>query len=175
MAQNLPFSIANILRADFPDPSRVSKLPPIVQEQPQKENWESVFERRSQPLRGRPFRCDEVGPLDGNGACSTHVDALESCIEFLQPDFVGIEEEQQKNGTKKRTVQISSRDCKTQKLPKRRRTRFSRMQVKYLEDAFSCQHYLTRDERRVLANALGLKEVQIRNWFQNRRYRLRHQ
>lgn len=95
MAQNLPFSIANILRVDFPDPSRVSKLPPIVQEQPQKENWESVFERRSQPLRGRPFHCDEVGPLDGNGVCSTYVDALESCVEFLQPDFVGIEEEQQ--------------------------------------------------------------------------------
>ena len=95
MAQNLPFSIANILRTDFPDPSRVSKLPPIVQEQPQKENWESVFETRSQPLRGRPFHCDEVGPLDGNGACSTYVDVLESCIEFLQPDFVGIEEEQQ--------------------------------------------------------------------------------
>lgn len=95
MAQNLPFSIANILRTDFPDPSRVSKLPPIVQEQPQKETWESVFETRNQPLRGLPLRCDEVGPLDGNGACSTHVDALESCIEFLQPDFVGIEEEQQ--------------------------------------------------------------------------------
>ena len=95
MAQNLPFSIANILRTDFPDPSRVSKLPPIVQEQPQKETWESVFETRNQPLRGRPFHCDEVGPLDGNGACSIHVDALESCIEFLQPDFVGIEEEQQ--------------------------------------------------------------------------------
>lgn len=95
MAQNLPFSIANILRTDFPDPSRVSKLPPIMQEQPQKETWESVFERRSQPLRGLPLRCDEAGPLDGNGACSTHVDALESCIEFLQPDFVGIEEEQQ--------------------------------------------------------------------------------
>lgn len=94
MAQNLPFSIANILRADFPDPSRVSKLPPIVQEQPQKENWESVFETRNQSLRGLPLRCDEVGPLDGNGAYSTHVDALESCIEFLQPDFVGIEEEQ---------------------------------------------------------------------------------
>lgn len=94
MAQNLPFSIANILRADFPDPSRVSKLPPIVQEHPQKETWESVFETRNQPLRGLPLRCDEVGPLDGNGAYSTHVDALESCIEFLQPDFVGIEEEQ---------------------------------------------------------------------------------
>lgn len=94
MAQNLPFSIANILRADFPDPSRVSKLPPIVQEQPQKETWESVFETRNQPLRGLPLRCDEIGPLDGNGAYSTHVDALESCIEFLQPDFVGIEEEQ---------------------------------------------------------------------------------
>lgn len=94
MAQNLPFSIANILRTDFPDPSRVSKLPPIVQEQPQKENWESVFETRNQSLRGLPLRCDEVGPLDGNGAYSTHVDALESCIEFLQPDFVGIEEEQ---------------------------------------------------------------------------------
>ena len=30
MAQNLPFSVANILRSDFPHPSRISKTPRVL-------------------------------------------------------------------------------------------------------------------------------------------------
>ena len=48
------------------------------------------------------------------------------------------------------------------------------MAPQYLEDIFSRQQYLTRDERALLASALEMKELQIRNWFQNRRYLLRH-
>ena len=57
---------------------------------------------------------------------------------------------------------------------KRHRSRFSQFQLEYLEDIFSRQQYLTRDERALLASALEMKELQIRNWFQNRRYLLRH-
>lgn len=57
---------------------------------------------------------------------------------------------------------------------KRNRSHFTQVQLKYLEDVFSRQQYLTRDERALLANALNMTELQIRNWFQNRRYQLRH-
>jgi len=57
---------------------------------------------------------------------------------------------------------------------KRNRSHFTQVQLKYLEDVFSRQQYLTRDERALLANALDMTELQIRNWFQNRRYQLRH-
>ena len=57
---------------------------------------------------------------------------------------------------------------------KRNRSHFTQVQLKYLEDVFSRQQYLTRDERALLASALDMTELQIRNWFQNRRYQLRH-
>ena len=58
---------------------------------------------------------------------------------------------------------------------KKSRTRFTQRQRIYLEDVFSRQKYLTRDERALLASVLFLTELQIRNWFQNRRYQLKHQ
>ena len=58
---------------------------------------------------------------------------------------------------------------------KKSRTRFTRKQRIYLEDVFSRQKYLTRDERALLASVLFLTQLQIRNWFQNRRYQLKHQ
>ena len=57
---------------------------------------------------------------------------------------------------------------------KRNRSHFTQVQLKYLEDVFTRQQYLTRDERALLASALDMTELQIRNWFQNRRYQLRH-
>ena len=80
------------------------------------------------------------------------------------------------NDTKRKMAQNSPKESKTpaQKFPKKKRTHFSRVQLKYLEGVFSSQQYLTRSERALLANALGMKELQIRNWFQNRRYQLRH-
>ena len=58
---------------------------------------------------------------------------------------------------------------------KRHRSHFTQRQVTYLEDVFSRQKYLTRDERALLASVLYMTELQIRNWFQNRRYQLRNQ
>lgn len=183
MAQNLPFSIANILRADFPDPSRISKLPQIVHEQRHRENRGTLSETRNQSLRGIHFSCDEERFFGGNNERSPYVDGLENCIKFPQSDFVGIEGQEQSSlngerkghGTKKSKAQNSPRGRKTlgRKSSTMRRTNFSLMQVMYLKDTFSRQHYLTRNERRVLADALELKEIQIRNWFQNRRYLLR--
>lgn len=41
MAENLPFSIANILRPDFPHPSRISKVPSVLHMTPARERSES--------------------------------------------------------------------------------------------------------------------------------------
>jgi hypothetical protein len=57
---------------------------------------------------------------------------------------------------------------------RRNRSHFTQMQIKYLEDYFSRSSYLSRDERTVLAQALNMTELQIRNWFQNKRYQKKH-
>ena len=64
--------------------------------------------------------------------------------------------------------------CSQMSKKKRYRSHFSQRQLKYLENMFSRQQYLSRDERALLANALEMTELQIRNWFQNRRYQKRH-
>ena len=58
----------------------------------------------------------------------------------------------------------------TRKQKRRNRSHFTQHQLQYLERLFSRQKYLTRNERMVLARMLDMTELQIRNWFQNRRY-----
>ena len=57
---------------------------------------------------------------------------------------------------------------------RRIRSHFTQRQLQYLEKIFSRQQYLTRDERTLLARGLEMTELQIRNWFQNRRYQKKH-
>ena len=60
------------------------------------------------------------------------------------------------------------------KRKRRNRSHFTQRQLQYLDKIFSRQQYLTRDERTLLARGLEMTELQIRNWFQNRRYQKRH-
>ena len=68
--------------------------------------------------------------------------------------------------------------CFNEKAPvkrkRRNRSHFTQRQLQYLEKIFSRQQYLTRDERTLLARGLEMTELQIRNWFQNRRYQRKH-
>ncbi|KAJ7378218.1 hypothetical protein OS493_024166 [Desmophyllum pertusum] len=57
---------------------------------------------------------------------------------------------------------------------RRNRSHFTQRQLQYLDKIFSRQQYLTRDERTLLARGLEMTELQIRNWFQNRRYQKKH-
>ena len=95
-------------------------------------------------------------------------------IESSDPYFLPMSE----NNTSRETFTELAHGSKTTgeeiAKKKRKRSRFSQFQLEYLEDIFSRQQYLTRDERALLASALEMKELQIRNWFQNRRYLLRH-
>jgi len=67
--------------------------------------------------------------------------------------------------------------CLDENAPKRKRrnrSHFTQRQLQQLQKIFSRQQYLTRDERAILARGLEMTELQIRNWFQNRRYQRRH-
>lgn len=52
---------------------------------------------------------------------------------------------------------------------RRRRTAFSNYQLQELEQEFLSKKYLTLNERSDLAKRLGLSDVQVKIWFQNRR------
>ncbi|NWW62672.1 PV1 protein, partial [Ifrita kowaldi] len=54
-------------------------------------------------------------------------------------------------------------------------TAFTSEQVCRLEKTFQRQKYLGATERRKLAAALRLSEIQIKTWFQNRRMKLKRQ
>ncbi|KAM6330157.1 homeobox protein vent1-like [Podargus strigoides] len=58
---------------------------------------------------------------------------------------------------------------------RRARTAFTSEQVCQLEKTFQGQKYLGASERRKLAAALQLSEIQIKTWFQNRRMKLKRQ
>ena len=58
-------------------------------------------------------------------------------------------------------------------LSKRRRTIFTAAQLERLEFEFQQQQYIVGQERRYLARELGLNEIQVKVWFQNRRIKWR--
>ncbi|NXQ57130.1 VENT1 protein, partial [Anthoscopus minutus] len=58
---------------------------------------------------------------------------------------------------------------------RRARTAFTSEQVCRLEKTFQRHKYLGAMERRKLASALQLSEIQIKTWFQNRRMKLKRQ
>ncbi|XP_018022489.1 homeobox protein DBX1 [Hyalella azteca] len=55
-----------------------------------------------------------------------------------------------------------------------RRAVFSDFQRKGLEDRFQLQKYISKPDRKKLAEKLGLKDSQVKIWFQNRRMKWRN-
>lgn len=66
-----------------------------------------------------------------------------------------------------------SSDGEDKSLSKRRRTIFTASQLERLEFEFQQQQYIVGQERRYLARELGLNEIQVKVWFQNRRIKWR--
>ena len=58
---------------------------------------------------------------------------------------------------------------------KRKRTIFTAEQLDRLEHEFQHQQYVVGQERKYLAVELGLNEIQVKVWFQNRRIKWRKQ
>ena len=53
------------------------------------------------------------------------------------------------------------------------RKKFSSDQVQKMKDEFTANRYLTEERRRALVVELGLDEIQIKRWFQNKRHELK--
>ena len=62
-----------------------------------------------------------------------------------------------------------------EKRNKRKRTIFTTDQLDRLENEFQLQQYVVGQERKYLAVELGLNEIQVKVWFQNRRIKWRKQ
>ena len=70
----------------------------------------------------------------------------------------------------------SGSDDDTSNEPKKKsRCLFTSVQVKELERRYSVNKYLTIEERPVLAKRLGLSQLQVKTWFQNRRMKAKRQ
>nr|XP_039253074.1 brain-specific homeobox protein homolog [Styela clava] len=64
---------------------------------------------------------------------------------------------------------VGSRKCR------RSRTVFSELQLMALEERFKQQKYLSTPDRMELAEALGLTQLQVKTWYQNRRMKWKKQ
>ena len=58
---------------------------------------------------------------------------------------------------------------------KRLRTSFTNNQLFKLEEQFASRQYMVGKEREYFAKRLGLEDVQVKVWFQNRRTKWRKQ
>ena len=74
------------------------------------------------------------------------------------------------NGSGANTTMVSVRSVKNRKdFKKKSRTAFTSSQITELEKRFTEQKYLTKVDRCLLAQLLGLTEKHIKTWYQNRR------
>eukprot|EP00106_Octopus_bimaculoides_P000060 XP_014767502.1 PREDICTED: homeobox protein BarH-like 1 [Octopus bimaculoides] len=69
-----------------------------------------------------------------------------------------------------------SADCLTKpKKCRRSRTVFTELQLMGLENKFETQKYLSTPDRIELAESLGLTQIQVKTWYQNRRMKWKKQ
>ncbi|CAI9737692.1 BarH-like 1 [Octopus vulgaris] len=69
-----------------------------------------------------------------------------------------------------------SGDCLTKpKKCRRSRTVFTELQLMGLENKFETQKYLSTPDRIELAESLGLTQIQVKTWYQNRRMKWKKQ
>ncbi|VVC40157.1 Helix-turn-helix motif,Homeobox domain, metazoa,Homeobox domain,Homeobox domain-like,Homeobox [Cinara cedri] len=75
--------------------------------------------------------------------------------------------------------QILKSDNESDRQPKEKgkcagRAVFTIAQKNWLEYYFQMEKYITKPNRKALASALGLTDLQVKVWFQNRRMKWRH-
>ncbi|KAL9965895.1 hypothetical protein ACROYT_G029752 [Oculina patagonica] len=183
---NLSFSIENILREDFSQ-RRTRNVPSIPSNPSSFERWPSTPVYRYCAVRYCPVFMHFVPIVQRVGARFHRVNA-EKQLEFsdqpknFKEDYLSCEDSEPPRGDdetkdEKAEVETKSEKClkvNTLKRKRRNRSHFTQRQLQYLDKIFSRQQYLTRDERTLLARGLEMTELQIRNWFQNRRYQKKH-
>ncbi|XP_001628531.2 homeobox protein koza [Nematostella vectensis] len=121
-------------------------------------------------LQQEAVGCDDVS--ESESVCSEEsVCSNDKKEESNKEDFSRENTSPQRNNNKEDIVdKIGNRTKLKNRANPRTRTHFTERQLKYLETYYSNGRYLSRDERTVLAQALEMTELQVRNWFQNRRY-----
>lgn len=67
------------------------------------------------------------------------------------------------------TADFAGSQGQSKRYKKKRRTTFTNNQLQELESKFLKQKYLTKLDRCMLADSLGLTEKHIKTWYQNRR------
>ncbi|XP_031552777.1 homeobox protein Hox-D9a-like [Actinia tenebrosa] len=193
-SRNLPFSIENILREDFPPKSRLA-FPPKHYYLPENHKdgcpaahkgvtWIPLARFHPYwPLYYGQLMClptYRAIPTESNTLDSEKKEVLETCLDCnprsKEHTTTRISESQDENIEQEEVKSCDSadenpsEDKEYQSRKRRSRSQFTPMQLKYLEKYYSNHSYLSRDERTVLAQALNMTELQIRNWFQNKRY-----
>lgn len=119
----------------------------------------------------RVDRCAQEIPSQTN-----HLTPILEMLNFFFPHIENKVHGSKKpeDSTQENTRGTITNEEKDARKKKRIRNRFTQRQINYLEDVFSRQMYLTRDERALLSKILYMTELQIRNWFQNKRYQFRN-
>ena len=74
-----------------------------------------------------------------------------------------------------RTRSPNGTDLTKPKKCRRSRTVFSELQLMGLEKKFESQKYLSTSDRIDLAESLGLSQIQVKTWYQNRRMKWKKQ
>lgn len=184
--EHLSFSIENILRDDFSRGVRNNR----VKLMPPRSTFTKRLDSASYQLHGvhyyRPMivrYLPVIYKLDAR--CLRFNEGNEQNIVTQNPandkDISGFEDDsslQHKEDAKTdgngnenpKPFKMDVGEDLTPKRKRRHRSHFTQHQLQHLEKLFSHQKYLTRDERTLLARGLEMTELQIRNWFQNRRY-----
>ncbi|XP_073255778.1 uncharacterized protein [Porites lutea] len=189
---SLSFSIDNILRDDFPKQRkpRISAVSfPTVQSKFGR--WPSAPFYRCFAVRYNPVLVRLLPNMQRFGerlqqanrvrelilAHQTEKRAEEGSLRTdydKEEDFQDNEDEIEEDKAKQHPQQDKCIKEKSLQRKRRIRSHFTQRQLQYLEKIFSRQQYLTRDERTLLARGLEMTELQIRNWFQNKRYQKKH-
>lgn len=163
MADSLPFSISNILRSDFSNPSGANTSQRIVLKKSQDEK---------PPHTGCYRDKMETSHSLDETCCGKYREGISTCSELEQTKRgQNLPRKTPKDGQKE---SYSTQGQKRGRETKKKRTIFAKEQVNLLENVFSSQKYLSRDERALLARDVNLSKYQVRTWFQNRRYQLKH-
>lgn len=188
--ENLSFSIENILRDDFPWGQKTN-IANVQQQASGLERWSELSLCGYYPLRYSPIfmKClpSVYGPerrlhrIDGEKERILTEKQKEITEDRLSYNDEALNSQRHDEITGKKMNKQSKRETcyneKSQasgKRKRRNRSHFTQRQLQYLDKIFSRQQYLTRDERTLLARGLEMTELQIRNWFQNRRYQRKH-
>ncbi|KAF6720258.1 Homeobox protein engrailed-2b [Oryzias melastigma] len=179
--QNQPtnFYIDNILRPDFGLPRTRGKEAPEAAEHRAGRRAHKPGAPKAAAARGKqsggPDRGSHLEPGDSEGKVRAHEQGSDSnaAKPMLWPAWVYCTRYSDRPSAGPRSRKPKTAAAAPRKEDKRPRTAFSSEQLQRLKEEFQRNRYLTEQRRQSLARDLGLKESQIKIWFQNKRAKIK--